>query len=51
MLATHPASAERSRYLTLELEIADPPPTLRQDSAAFQVMKKLLNELPPPRGK
>jgi predicted Zn-dependent protease len=51
MLATHPASAERSRYLTVELEIADPPANLRQDSAAFQVMKKLLNELPPARGK
>jgi predicted Zn-dependent protease len=51
MLTTHPATAERMRYLTEELKIADPPDTLRRDSAAFQLMKTLLNELPPPRGK
>lgn len=51
MLTTHPPSAERSRYLTAELKIADPPPNLIHDTPAFQVMKKLLKTLPPPRGK
>ena len=51
LLATHPASAERSKYLAEELKIADPPETLRRNSPAFQLMKELLRELPPPRGK
>jgi predicted Zn-dependent protease len=51
MLATHPPTAERSRNLTEELKIVDPPATLRRDSPAFQLMKDLLRELPPPRGK
>ena len=51
MLATHPAAAERERYLTAELKLADPPASLRRDSKAFQLMKSLLRELPPPRGK
>ena len=51
MLATHPPAAERSRYLSEELKIAMPPATLHRDSAAFQLMKTLLRELPPPRGK
>jgi predicted Zn-dependent protease len=51
ILTTHPASAERSRYLTTELKIASPPDNLRHDSDAFQVMKRLLKALPPPRGK
>ena len=51
IMATHPAAAERSKYLAEELKIADPPYGLRRDSAAFQVMKQLLRELPAPRGK
>ena len=56
MLMTHPPTAERSRYLKEELQIADIPLSnsagdLRRDSQAFQVMKKLLSVLPPPRGK
>lgn len=51
LLATHPPTAERSRYLSQELKLADPPATLRQDSEAFHLMKSLLRELPPPRGK
>jgi len=51
MLATHPPTAERSRYLSEELKIVEPPDTLRRDSAAFELMKQLLRELPPPRGK
>jgi hypothetical protein len=50
-MVAQPATAERMRYLTDELKIADTPATLRRDSAAFQLMKTLLNELPPPRGK
>lgn len=51
LLVTHPAAAERSRYLSEELLYANPPETLARDSAAFQLMKRLLNELPPPKGK
>jgi predicted Zn-dependent protease len=51
ILTTHPASAERSRYLSMELQVAGPPDNLRHDSDAFQVMKRLLKALPPPHGK
>ena len=51
MWATHPPAAERSRYLTEELKVADPPASLRRDSGAFQLMKTLLRELPAARGK
>ena len=51
LLATHPPTAERSRYLSEELKVVDPPATLNRDSKAFQLMKTLLRELPPPRGK
>ncbi len=51
MWATHPPAAERSRYLTEELRIVEPPANLRRDSGAFQLMKVLLRELPAPRGK
>jgi len=51
LIATHPPAAERSRYLTEELKVADPPADLKRDSRAFEIMKMLLRELPPPRGK
>ena len=51
ILATHPAPAERQRYLSEELKMVDPPAALRSDSKAFQLMKDLLRESPQPRGK
>ena len=51
MLATHPPAAERSRYLTQELKMADPPAGLRRNSEAFQAMKVYMKGLPPARGK
>jgi beta-barrel assembly-enhancing protease len=48
--ATHPPAAERSRYLTKELSIADPPASLARDSRRFHAMKELIVQLPKPPG-
>ena len=47
--ATHPPAAARSKYLTEELSIADPPSTLVRDTKQFQAMKLQLRQLPKPR--
>ncbi len=47
ILSDHPASAERTRVITKELQTATLPPNLREQSISFKSMKAVLKSLPP----